>query len=92
MIAHWSDGLAKLAEFGSADGQFIHWSGLVNALLFGVIGIALAILGFKLFDWITPKLDVEKELAEKHNLAVAVVSGAVIIGICLIIALAVHGT
>ncbi len=37
--------------------------GVVNALAFGILGIALAILGFKLFDWVSPKIDMEKERA-----------------------------
>ncbi len=59
---------------------------VVNALVFGLVGIFLAILGFKIFDWITPKIHVETELAEKHNIAVAIVCAAVILGICHIVA------
>jgi uncharacterized membrane protein YjfL (UPF0719 family) len=57
----------------------------ISALVFGVIGIFLMVLGFKAFDWITPKLDVEKELAEKHNVAVAIMIGAVIVGVSYIV-------
>ena len=35
---------------------------------------------------ITPQLNVEKELAEKHNIAVAIVIAAVILGISIIVA------
>ena len=65
--------------------------GLVNALAFGFVGIALAILGFKLFDWLSPKVDMEKELAEKSNVAVAIVCAAVILGICYIVGQVVGG-
>ena len=41
-----------------------------------------------LFDWISP-IDVEKELAEKQNLAVAIVVGSFIVGVCFIIGRAV---
>ncbi|MBI3409725.1 MAG: DUF350 domain-containing protein [Planctomycetes bacterium] len=54
--------------------------------IFGILGIAIAILGFKLFDWLTPKIKVEEELAQKQNLAVAIVTAAVILGICYIAA------
>jgi len=64
--------------------------GVLGTLIFGIIGILLAALGFKVFDWITPKLDIERELGERNNLAVAIVMGAVILGICYIIATAVH--
>lgn len=66
------------------------WTNLVASLVFGVLGIALALLGFKLFDWLTPRMDVEKELAEKQNVAVAIVAAAVILGICYVVAHVVH--
>jgi putative membrane protein len=58
----------------------------LTAVIFGVIGILLMVLGYKVFEWITPKLDVERELAENHNLAVAIVVAALLIGISIIIA------
>jgi putative membrane protein len=61
-------------------------SAIVASLAFGLVGIVLTLLGFKLFDWITPRIKIEHELSEKHNIAVAIVVGAVIIGICLIVA------
>lgn len=58
--------------------------GLVATLLFGLLGIALAIFGFKLFDMVTPgKLEVE--IVEKQNLAAAILGAAIIIGICMIV-------
>ena len=67
------------------------WLGIVSALAFGLVGIFLALLGFKVFDWITPRIDVEKELAEKRNVAVAIVCAAVILGICYVVAHVVGG-
>ena len=58
---------------------------------FGVLGIALAILGFKVFEWVTPKINVEQELSEKQNIAVAIVAGALILGVCYVAAHVVHG-
>jgi len=58
---------------------------VVSAVVFGVLGIALMALGFKVFDWLTPKMDIQKELAEKHNIAVAVVIGAVILGVAVVV-------
>jgi putative membrane protein len=63
---------------------------LAAAGLFGLLGILLLAFGFKVFDWIWPKIDVEKELAEK-NLAVAIVIGAVLIAVGLIVHASVHG-
>ena len=52
--------------------------------IFGLVGILLMVIGFKIFDWITPKIDIQKELAEKHNLAVAIVIAAIILGVAAI--------
>jgi putative membrane protein len=66
-------------------------NGVLNTIIFGVLGIALMLLGFKAFDWITPKIDVEQELAKDHNIAVAIVVAAVIVGISIIIGVVVAG-
>jgi uncharacterized membrane protein YjfL (UPF0719 family) len=56
-------------------------------LLFAVIGIAAAIAGYKLFDKCTPG-DLHKEIVENKNIAAGIVAGAIILGVCLIIAAA----
>ncbi|MDY3554473.1 DUF350 domain-containing protein [Gemmata sp. JC717] len=63
---------------------------LLAATAFGLLGIALLALGFKVFEWITPKLNVEEELA-KGNVAVGVVLAAVVLGISLIVVRAIGG-
>lgn len=57
---------------------------LLAAGAFGLLGIALLAVGFKIFELITPRLDIEKELAEK-NIAVGIMVGAVLLGIALIV-------
>ena len=59
---------------------------LIACLVFGVVGIGLAALGFKVFDWMTPRVRIQQELADKQNLAVAIVMAAVILGTCYIVA------
>ena len=61
---------------------------LVAMIAFGLVGIGLMVLGFKVFDWITPRINVQTELAEKHNVAVGIVIGAVIIGVAIVVAAA----
>jgi putative membrane protein len=58
---------------------------VLSTVLFGLLGIVLAIVGFKLFD-IVVKFDLEREICEKQNLAVAILCGFMVLGICLIIA------
>ncbi len=59
---------------------------LVSSLTFGAVGIVLMVLGFRLFDLVTPRVSFERELAEKHNMAVATVVAAVILGTSYIVA------
>ena len=66
------------------------WRGLLGTLVFGLVGIGLVVLGFKVFDWLTPGINIERELAEKNNIAVAIVTAAIILGICYIVATVVH--
>jgi uncharacterized membrane protein YjfL (UPF0719 family) len=75
---------------GLPEGFWEHaWGGFILTLIFGLIGIVLAILGFKAFDWITPRIDIQRELAEKNNFAVAIVVAAIVLGVCHIVAVAV---
>ena len=65
------------------DGHFLQ--AIIAATTFGVLGIILMLIGFKAFDWITPRIDVQKELSERNNIAVAIVVAAVLIAIALIV-------
>lgn len=60
-----------------------------QSALFGLLGICLAIAGFKLFDWMTPG-NLQKEIIENKNTSAAVVTAAFILGVCWIIAAAIH--
>ena len=59
------------------------------ALVFAFIGIAIFVLSFILIDRLTP-YDLWKEIVQEKNMALAVLIGAFSIGICIIIAAAVH--
>lgn len=59
-----------------------------STLVFGLIGIALAILGFKLFDFLTP-FDLEKEICQEKNVAVGIFGGSIVLGVCYIVATAI---
>ena len=41
--------------------------GVVAAMVFGLAGIGLLLLGYFLFDLVTPRIDVQKELCEKEH-------------------------
>jgi hypothetical protein len=53
--------------------------------VFGLMGIILAIVGFKLFDLVTP-FNLEKEMCENKNVAVGILCGGIVLGICWIVA------
>lgn len=59
--------------------------GVLSTVVYSLVGIVLAIVGFKLFDLVI-KFDLEKEICEKNNLAVAILAAAVVLGICVIVA------
>jgi uncharacterized membrane protein YjfL (UPF0719 family) len=61
---------------------------VLASAIFGLLGILLAVLGFKIFDWLTPG-DLQEEAIRKGNIAAAILAGAFIIGICIVIAAAV---
>jgi putative membrane protein len=59
------------------------------AIVFALIGIVVFVGAFVVIDKMTP-YDLWKEIVEEKNLALAVLVGAMSIGVCIIIAAAVH--
>ena len=62
---------------------------VLNALVFALLGIVIFVATFVVLDKLTP-YDLWKEIVEDKNLALAVMLGAMSIGLCIIIAAAVH--
>ena len=63
---------------------------LAYMILFGLVGVLLAIAGYKLFDKCTPG-DLHKEIIEQKNIAAAIIGGSVILGVCLLVAASMLG-
>ena len=63
---------------------------VLNMLIFVGVGIAAAIVGYKLFDKCTPG-DINREIVENKNIAAAIVAAAVILGVSIIVAAAMIG-
>jgi putative membrane protein len=59
------------------------------ALVFALIGIVVFVASFVVIDRMTP-YDLWREIVQEKNMALAVLIGAMSIGICIIIAAAVH--
>ena len=67
----------------------IQLTNVVNAILYAGIGIVIFGLAFLIIDKFTP-YNLWKEIVQEHNTALAILVGAMSIGICIIIAAAVH--
>ncbi len=68
----------------------MNWLLLANSLLYSVVGLLVFCIGFVLIDTLTP-YNLWEQLVKEKNVALAIVVGCVSIGLCLIIAAAVHG-
>lgn len=62
---------------------------LLNAMIYSILGIVIFSLSFVILDRLTP-YNLWKEICENRNTALAIMVGAMSIGICIIIASAVH--
>jgi putative membrane protein len=60
-------------------------SDLAATAAFGILAIFLVIVGYIIFDKLTPRLDFS-ELLNKGNVALAIVVGSFILGLCHVIA------
>ena len=61
-----------------------------GSILYALIGVFVFWISFVIVDKITP-YDLWGEIVEKHNVALAIVVGAMSLGISIIVAAAVHG-
>jgi putative membrane protein len=60
------------------------FSDLLATVAFGVIAVLLIVFGYVTFDKLTPKLDFN-DLINKGNIALAIVVGSFILGLCYVI-------
>lgn len=66
-----------------------HLGAAINALVYALIGIVIFAGTFVVLDKMTP-YDLWKEIVEGKNVALAVMVGAMSLGLCIIIAAAIH--
>jgi hypothetical protein len=86
--------LAMTAVFAADESAGLfsehYWIGFVHSALFGLLGIALMLLAMKVFDWISPRIDIQTELVDKKNMPVAVVVAAIVIGVSYVVGIAIQ--
>jgi putative membrane protein len=66
---------------------------IILALVFGAIGLALFAVAFLVVVTIIKHvpMSVRKEIEQDHNVALSIIIGAMILGISIIVAAAIHG-
>lgn len=62
--------------------------GLIGTILYSVSGMIMAIVAYKLIDFVIPG-KISEQITEDKNTAVAMVVAALMLGICIIIAAAI---
>jgi putative membrane protein len=62
---------------------------VLNALIFACLGIGLFVVAFAALAKVAP-FDIWKAIVEERNMAAAILTGAVALGLCWIIAATMH--
>ncbi len=63
---------------------------IINSIIYSFLGIGILIIAFILFEVLTPKHNLRKEILENKNMALAIVAGTFMISVAIIIASAIH--
>ena len=64
-------------------------SNVIAALVFALLGIAVFLVSFLVIDRLTP-YTLWKEIIDEHNTALAILIGAIALGMSIIVAAAIH--
>jgi uncharacterized membrane protein YjfL (UPF0719 family) len=67
----------------------MNWQVVSNSVFFALLGVALFVSIFVIIDKVTP-YHLWRELVDKQNTALAIVVGFFALGICVIVAAAIH--
>lgn len=63
---------------------------LILSVVYAVLGMVLLYLGYRLFDWLTPT-NLQDDIFKKGNVAVAILVGAFILALAIVIGAAIIG-
>ena len=79
---------ARAAE-ASEPNQFglLLAQGIIETVIYSAIGIIVLMIGYKVFDWVTP-FSLNKEIAEDNNTAAGVAVAGIMVALGLIVAAA----
>jgi putative membrane protein len=62
---------------------------LILSLMFAILGFILLFVGYRVFDALTPT-DLNKRIFEDGNSAAAILAGAFVLGLAIIVAMAIN--
>ena len=62
---------------------------LFLSVMFAILGFVLLFIGYRVFDALTPT-DLNKRIFEDGNVAAAVLAGAFVLGLAIIVAMAIN--
>jgi putative membrane protein len=65
------------------------WNNFVNAIVYAAVGIVIFAGAFLVLDRVTP-YNLWKEIVQEHNQSLAILLGFMSLGLCIIIAAAIH--
>jgi uncharacterized membrane protein YjfL (UPF0719 family) len=70
--------------------EWLRPGAFIGSIVFALIGVLVFWISFVVIDKITP-YNLWEEIVEKQNVALALVVAAMSLGICVIVAAAIHG-
>ena len=70
--------------------EWLRPGAVLGSIVFALVGVLVFWLSFVVIDKLTP-YDLWRELVEKKNVALGLVVAAMSLGICIIVAAAIHG-
>lgn len=70
--------------------EFINAKPIIGSLIFAAIGILVLVFSFWIVDRLTPH-NLWKEIIENKNIALAILAGAFLLAIGMIVSAAIHG-
>jgi uncharacterized membrane protein YjfL (UPF0719 family) len=79
---------SPLFASGSGVGAKMNWVELGTTFMYGLMGIILSMIGYKVYDIMVP-FDIHKEIAEDQNTSLGIVLAAIILGVSIIVAAAI---
>ncbi|MES2878775.1 MAG: DUF350 domain-containing protein [Pseudomonadota bacterium] len=72
------------------DMEWLKSGAFFGSIMFALMGVLIFLVAFVIIDKLTP-YDLWLEIVEKQNRALALVVAAMSLGICIIVAAAIHG-